>query len=81
MHAIVFKAGSGWSSFDGNVDKFTIGINDGNGGEDITTYDFNLHDTPATAEQCKNGGYKTFSPPTGVYKNQGQCIQYANTGK
>lgn len=72
--AIVFKAGSGWTSFDGNVDKFTIGINDGAGGEDITTYDFNLNDGPASAEDCKNGGWKSFNPPSGVYKNQGQCV-------
>lgn len=80
-HAVIFKAGSSWSSFDGNFDKFTIGINDGAGGADVVTYDFNLHDTPATAEQCKNGGWKTFNPTTGGYKNQGQCIQYVNTGK
>lgn len=80
-HAVIFKAGSGWSSFDGNVDKFTIGINDGNGGQDVVTYDFNLHSTPTDADQCKNGGWKSFNPPTGPYKNQGQCIQFVNTGK
>lgn len=40
--AVVFKAGSGWSSFDGNVDNFTIGVN----GSD-TTYDFEP-ETPCT---------------------------------
>ena len=33
--ATLFKAGSGWSNFDGNVDAFTIGISGTN-----TTYDF-----------------------------------------
>jgi hypothetical protein len=33
--AVLFKAGSGWASFDGNVDGFTIGING-----DETTYNF-----------------------------------------
>jgi probable HAF family extracellular repeat protein len=33
--------------------------------------------TPATSkEQCKNGGWKNFG-----FKNQGQCIQFVNTGK
>jgi hypothetical protein len=80
-HAIIFKAGSGWANFDGNVDKFTIGINDGNGGEDVATYDFNLHSTPATADDCKNGGWKSFNPPSGPYKNQGQCVSFVAAGK
>ena len=32
--------------------------------------------TPAFKELCQNGGWKTFG-----FKNQGQCIQFANTGK
>jgi probable HAF family extracellular repeat protein len=33
--------------------------------------------TPATRkEQCKNGGWRNFG-----FKNQGQCIQFVNTGK
>lgn len=33
--------------------------------------------TPATSDdQCKNGGWQTFG-----FKNQGQCIQFVNTGK
>jgi hypothetical protein len=33
---------------------------------------------PTSKEQCKNGGWATFNNPT--FKNQGQCIQYVNTG-
>ena len=71
--AVIFKAGSGWTDFDGNVDAFTIGINNAN-----DTYDFNLHSTPADKDQCKNGGYKNFNPPSGPYKNQGQCVSATN---
>jgi hypothetical protein len=34
---------------------------------------------PTRADQCKNGGWATFNNPS--FKNQGQCIQYVNTGK
>ena len=34
---------------------------------------------PTSKEQCKNGGWMTFTNP--VFKNQGDCIQYVNTGK
>jgi len=35
---------------------------------------------PTTANQCKNGGWQTFNTPRS-FKNQGDCIQYVNTGK
>jgi hypothetical protein len=34
---------------------------------------------PTNKDQCKNGGYTRFNDPT--FKNQGDCIQYVNTGK
>lgn len=35
-----------------------------------------------TASQCKNGGWQTLQRLNGTtFKNQGDCIQYANTGK
>jgi hypothetical protein len=45
----------------------------------VTTFDPN---TPSSKDACKNGGWQNleradFSP----FKNQGDCIQYANTGK
>lgn len=73
---LILRAG-GWADFDGNADALTIGITDGTATQ-VDTYDFNLHSAPATADECKNGGYKTFNPS---FKNQGQCIQFANTGK
>ena len=34
---------------------------------------------PSAVEQCKNGGWRSFNNP--AFKNQGDCIQYVNTGK
>ncbi len=31
---------------------------------------------PTNKDQCKNGGWQTFTNPT--FKNQGQCIKYVN---
>lgn len=33
---------------------------------------------PKTKDECRNGGYKKFTPPVGPFKNQGQCIQFVN---
>lgn len=35
---------------------------------------------PATKDACKNGGWATFTIPR-AFKNQGDCIQFVNTGK
>ena len=35
---------------------------------------------PTSADQCKNGGWQRFSFPYS-FKNQGDCIQFVNTGK
>jgi hypothetical protein len=34
---------------------------------------------PISKDQCKNNGWQTFTNPT--FKNQGDCIQFVNTGK
>jgi hypothetical protein len=67
-----------WDGFIGNVDAFTIAS-----GGNSTTYNFELHSTPANKDQCKNGGWATFSPnrPAGAFKNQGDCVSFTNTGK
>ena len=37
---------------------------------------------PTNKDQCKNGGWMTLSRPDGSpFKNQGDCIQFVNTGK
>jgi hypothetical protein len=35
---------------------------------------------PTNKDQCKNGGWQTFNTPR-KFKNQGDCIQFVNTGK
>jgi hypothetical protein len=56
------------------VDALTLGA-----GDNVVTYNFEAHLRPATADDCKDGGWATFSDPT--FKNQGDCIQYMTTGK
>ncbi len=45
---------------------------------DVVTFEPN---TPPNAEACKNGGWQNYVGANGPFKNQGQCIQYVNTGK
>jgi hypothetical protein len=35
---------------------------------------------PTNADQCKNGGWQTFDSPR-AFRNQGDCVQFVNTGK
>ena len=37
------------------------------------------NNAPTNASQCKNGGWQTFDSP--AFKNQGDCIQFVNTGR
>jgi len=47
-----------------------------------TTYDFEPYEVATNKDQCKNGGYLTVKRNDGSgFKNQGDCVQYANTGK
>lgn len=77
---LLLQAGGNWTNFDGNADALTIGVSDGDSIQ-VDTYDFNLHNTPKDKDQCKDGGYKNFNPPTGPYKNQGQCVSAAANKK
>ena len=40
-------------------------------------YDFEVYSTATDPEACKKGGWSTFEPPTGPYKNQGECVSAA----
>jgi hypothetical protein len=56
----------------------------GDGRQAVTvspTVDVNLGE-PGTKDDCKNGGWQFRSREDGTaFKNQGDCIQYVNTGK
>jgi len=44
-----------------------------------TTYDFELTNEPKDKDDCKDGGYQDMTDADGEpFKNQGQCIKYAN---
>jgi hypothetical protein len=47
-----------------------------------TVYDFEPYAVAADKEQCKDGGWANVRRSDGSsFKNQGDCVQYANTGK
>ena len=48
-------------------------------GSDIGAFEFQ-GDAPTNKDQCKNGGWMNFFFPR-TFKNQGDCIQFVNTGK
>jgi hypothetical protein len=48
-------------------------------GTDIGAFEYQGA-TPTDKDQCKNGGWRTFDFPR-TFINQGDCIQFVNTGK
>jgi hypothetical protein len=51
-------------------------------GGDTTLYDFEPYNVATSKEQCKNGGWQSVKRDDGSsFKNQGDCLQYVNTGK
>jgi hypothetical protein len=48
-------------------------------GSDIGAFEYQGA-SPTSRDQCKNGGWMTFDSPH-TFKNQGDCIQFVNTGK
>jgi hypothetical protein len=47
-----------------------------------TEYDFEPYAVAVTRDECKNGGWMTFRRADGsTFLNQGDCIQYVNTGR
>lgn len=69
--------GSGNPALTASSDVLTIGSNG-----DCVTYDFEPYRVATTKDQCKNGGYNGVKRADGSsFKNQGDCIQYLNTGK
>jgi hypothetical protein len=60
-----------------NVDALYVDVNGSK-----TTYDFELFEVATDKDQCKKDGWKGVKRSNGSsFKNQGDCIQYVNTGK
>lgn len=48
----------------------------------IPAAQFTAANPPLTKDDCKNGGWQSLTNASGEpFRNQGQCIQYVNTGK
>jgi len=75
--AVVVGFGVNIGTFNPSYDVYTDLVNF-NG----TTYDFEPYEVATNKDQCKNGGYNNVKRADGSpFKNQGDCIQYTNTGK
>jgi hypothetical protein len=66
LGAVLFKAGSNWSNFNGNVDKLVIGVTDGSN-TNTTTYDFE----PAVVTPPADTGSGDSSTPASVVTTSG----------
>ena len=77
-YAVGFNVGSGWvGDFNGYADGLTFSA-----AGDATTFDFEPYAVPDDTDDCKNGGWENLRRADGTpFKNQGDCIQYVNTGK
>lgn len=75
---LLFRAGEPYpAGFVGYFDKATIGV----GGNDVV-YDFEPFAVATDKNACKGGGWQDLKRADGSgFKNQGDCIQYVNTGK
>jgi hypothetical protein len=68
--------GLAWANFVGNADAFTIGA-----GDISFTYNFEVTNEPENADACKRGGWRDLTDAEGEpFRNQGDCVRYANTG-
>lgn len=76
-NAVVVGFGVNIGTFNPSYDVYTDLFNF-NG----TTYDFEPYEVATNKDQCKNGGFINAKRADGSsFKNQGDCIQYVNTGK
>jgi hypothetical protein len=66
-----------------STDKLQLSVNAVGDDNDVcVTYDFEPYRVATNKEACKNGGWQTLKRADGsAFKNQGDCIQYVNTGK
>ena len=73
--------GSGNGGLTTAVDNLSLGY--GTGADAVcVTYDFEPYRIATSKDDCKDGGWQNVKTATGAsFKNQGQCVQYVNTGK
>lgn len=73
---IILKVGSAWTGTF-YTDALVVGINGS-----TTTYDFEPYRVATTRDDCKDSGWQEVRRADGsAFRNQGQCIQYVNTGR
>ena len=71
--------GSWSAAATGGDGEQTVLIDNINANGHLTTFD---PPQPANKDECKNGGWQDLQRADGgTFKNQGDCIQYVNTGK
>jgi hypothetical protein len=69
--------GSGNPALTAASDNLSIGY-----GGSCFTYDFEPYRVATSKDDCKDGGWQRVKTAGGAsFKNQGQCVQYVNTGK
>ena len=69
--------GSGNPALTTASDNLSLGY-----GDSCVTYDFEPFRVATSKDDCKDGGWQRVKTAGGAsFKNQGQCIQYVNTGK
>lgn len=69
--------GSGNPGLTTAADNLSIGYNGS-----CFTYDFEPYRVATSKDDCKDGGWQKVKTANGAsFKNQGQCVQYVNTGK
>ena len=73
--------GSGNPGLTASADNLSLGY--GTGADAVcVTYDFEPFRVATSKDDCKDGGWQKVKTANNTgFKNQGQCIQYVNTGK
>lgn len=72
--AFVVVDGSWSAAATGGDGEQTVLVDNVTLNDDVVTFD----DQPTSKDQCKNGGWMSFTDPT--FKNQGDCVSYVATG-
>jgi hypothetical protein len=73
--------GSGNPALTASSDNLSLGYGIGDDAVCVT-YDFEPYRVATSKDDCKDGGWQKVKTANNTgFKNQGQCIQYVNTGK